>query len=230
MPSPSEGLKVVVVVPATNTTMAPELSAYWPGIAKLWRVGVPRAPGPFMPEELPEYRENTLRQVAPLSKERPDIVLYGCTTAGFLSGPAGDAEMAEALANAAGAPAVTTAAAMVEALRHDRVSSPAVVTPYPDASNEALKQFLRAAGIAVPVLDSFRLANIDDYDKVPLDELAARALAAGRRAEVDGVFLGCTQMRTLGALERIRSGLAKPARGAVEATAWSARRLLNLSG
>lgn len=229
MPSSSD-LRLVLVVPATNTTMEPELHAYWPGIGEVWRVGVTRKRGgPILADELPEYRDTTLRLVAPLAGRKPDLVLYGCTTAGFLSGPDGDAEMADALTDATGAPTVTTATAMVQALRESGVQRPGVVTPYLDATNEGLKKFLAALDMPVPVLESFRCAAIEDYDRVPAGQLRDRAVQVGRHRDVDGVFIACTQLRTLGVLEPVRKALGKPAWGAVEATAWAAKRKLKLA-
>jgi Arylmalonate decarboxylase len=132
----SPKLKALLVVPDTNTTMLPEIAAHWPALGEVIRVGIPRPPRPIVVSDLAEYRAATLAAVRPLIKARPDIVLYGCTTAGFLAGPAGDREMCDALADAVGVPAVTTAYAMVEALRHANIQRPAVVTPYLQASND----------------------------------------------------------------------------------------------
>ena len=221
-------LKVVLVVPASNTTMEAELRGYWPEVAEIYRVGVPRPARPMVAQELPEYRANTLRMVAPLSARKPDIVLYGCTTAGFLAGPDGDDEVCAALADAAGAPAVTAAGSMVKALRHSGVQRPAIVTPYLDASNESLKRFLAAMDIRVAALESFRLARIEDYDQVALAQVRDLALATARSADADGVFVACTQLRTLGILDELRQALEKPAWGAIQATVWAGRRALGL--
>ena len=221
-------LRVVLVVPATNTTMEPELRAHWPQITELHRIGVPRPMRPIVAGDLPEYRAQTLKAVERLLPRRIDIVAYGCTTAGFLAGPAGDREMGEALAALVGAPAVTTAGAMVEALRHAGVSRPAIVTPYLEASNEGLRRFLCAMGMEVAVLRSLMFRTVEEYDRATEEPVRELALATAGGPESDGLFIACTQLPTLGILEDLRARLKKPVWSAIEATAWAGKRRLEV--
>lgn len=220
------GLKVVLVVPETNTTMEREVRALWPEVTELYWVGIPRPMRPIVASDLPAYRANALKAVAELASVKADIVLYGCTTAGFLAGPSGDTEMREALADTVGAPAVTTASSMVEAMRHAGVSRPAIVTPYLESSNQGLKNFLAAKGIEVSILDSFLFTTTEEYDRVTADEVHRLAAVTGSDARSDGLFIACTQLPTLGILDRLRVHLNKPVLGAVEATVWNARQTL----
>jgi maleate cis-trans isomerase len=159
-----------------------------------------------------------------MASVRPDVVLYGCTTAGFLSGPVGDEEMRKALADIVGAPSVTTASSMVDALRSADIERVAVVTPYLEASNRGLKDFLAAKGIEVAALDSFFFETTDQYDKVTEDEVYQLAAATGRDADADGLFIACTQLPTIGILGKLRESLQQPVLGAIEATVWNAKR------
>ena len=217
------GPKILLVVPDTNTTMAQEVRALWPDLAALERVGVPRPMRPIVREDLPEYEAATLAAVRACPLKDPDIVLYGCTTAGFLGGPDGDRRMAAALAEATGAPVITTAASMVAALRESKVAKPAIVTPYLDASNQALIRFLAADGIEVSVLDSFYLRTVAEYDTVTKEQVCDFAMRVGSTPDADGVFVACTQLPTLGVLESISDNLGKPVRGAIEATVTAAK-------
>jgi maleate isomerase len=222
----SPGLTVVLVVPDTNTTMERELRAQWPEVTELYRVGIPRPMRPIVAGDLPEYRANTLKAVAGLGSVKADILLYGCTTAGFLSGPGGDRDMQKALADAMGAPAVTTASSMVEALQRAGVSQPAIVTPYLEASNQGLKNFLAAKGIQVSILESFLFTTTDQYDRVTADEVHGLAAITGGDPRADSLFIACTQLPTMGILDKLRERLKKPVFSAVEATISNARRTL----
>jgi len=44
-------------------------------------------------EDLPDYRRGTLEAVEPFLSRKPDLVVYGCTAAGFLGERAGNASM-----------------------------------------------------------------------------------------------------------------------------------------
>lgn len=223
-------LTALLVVPATNTTMKPELAAHWPELGEILRVGIPRPPRPIVVQDLPAYRAATLAAVQPFMEARPDIVLYGCTTAGFLAGPAGDRQMCDALADAVGVPAVTTAYSMVEALRHAQVRRPAVVTPYLPASNDGLKRFLKAYDIDVAVLNSLMFTTVEQYNNASEPQVWEIAVPTAGHADADGLFIACTQLPTLGILDRLREKCGKPVWGAIQATAWCGKQALAKAG
>ena len=223
-------LKVILVVPATNTTMEIEVWSLWPEIDELHRVGIPRPMRPIVASDLPEYREHTLKAVAPYQKIGADIVIYGCTTAGFLAGPEGDREMQQALVQAVGAPAVTTASSMVEAMSRAGVSRPAIVTPYLKPSNDGLIRFLEAKGVSVSTLDSFFFTTTEQYDRVTDTEVLELAEKTGGDGAADCLFIACTQLPTLSILGVLRERLKKPVLGAIQATVENAQRTLALGG
>jgi len=153
-------------------------------------------------------------------------VLYGCTTAGYLAGASGDAEMQKALSDLLQAPTVTTASSMVAILHDSGVSRPAIVTPYLQASNQGLQDFLMAHGIEVTLLNSFLFTTTEQYDTVTAKDVHELAATTGRAPGADGLFIPCTQLPTLGILEPLRQQLGKPVFGAIESMVWNARRQL----
>lgn len=74
------------------------------------------------------------------------MVAYGCTAAGFIAGPRGEAQLAEELAAITGKPVVTTARSMVAALQAAAARRIALVTPYSDEVNRNLGLFLAEGG------------------------------------------------------------------------------------
>ena len=223
----TQHLTALLVVPDTNTTMQPEIASHWPTLCEVIRVGIPRPPRPIVVSDLAEYRAATLAAVRPFINARPDIVLYGCTTAGFLAGPTGDREMCDALADAVGVPTVTTAYSMVEALRHANMRRPAVVTPYLQASNDGLIRFLKAYDIDVAVLNSLLFTTVEQYNDASEHAVWDIALPTAAHAGADGLFIACTQLPTLGILQRLRDTCGKPVWGAIQATAWCGQRVLS---
>src|SRR5580692_5394534 len=131
-------IKTLIVVPENNSTMEPEISALCPSLAPLTVARVKRPPRTLLLEDLPAYAEATLEAVAPFSTERWDLVIYGCTAAGFLGGPDSNARMVEALRERTSAVVISTAGAMVDVLREERVTETAVVTPYLQPVNDGL--------------------------------------------------------------------------------------------
>ena len=81
--------KALLIVPANNTTMEPEILAHCPEFARISVARVPRPARTLTRDDLPAYGASTQQAVAPFVAEKPDIVIYGCTAAGFLGGPEG---------------------------------------------------------------------------------------------------------------------------------------------
>ncbi len=217
---------VLLVVPDSNTTMMQEVPQYSPALAGLRRVGVPRPPRPMVAADLPQYRQDTMAAVRAAGGP-VDLVLYGCTFAGFMAGPEGDAEVVAELEALTGAPVVSTSAAMVQALRHSGIGRVDVVTPYLPAVNAALRRYLEASGVEVTALSSFELQTVAEYAAVSAGELLDRAGTTATPA-AGGMFLACTQLRTREALPPIRAALGRPVWSAIQATVWQGLLRLGL--
>ncbi len=171
--------KALIVVPENNTTMEPEISVLCPALAPMPVARVKRPPRTLLLEDLPAYGEATLDAIEPFANELFDLVIYGCTAAGFLGGPAGNARMVEKLRARTNASVVSTAGAMVDVLRDEGISETAVVTPYLQPVNNGLRAYLNSSGIAVETLNSFfckTTAELGAVTEVQVFELALRTV------------------------------------------------------
>lgn len=217
--------RALLVVPENNTTMAPELAALCPQLSPFDVALVKRPARTLLREDLPAYADATLAAVEPFLAARPDLVFYGCTAAGFLAGPAGNAAMVEKLALRSGARVVSTAGAMVDVLRHAGVASAAVVTPYLAPVNDGLRAYLAASGIAVETLESFLCATTAELGRITAGEvhdLALRTVTPRSAA----LFIACSQLPTLAILDDLRARLRIPVWSSIAATAWAGERAL----
>lgn len=222
-------LRVGLMVPINNTTMEGELAAWLPPGTIVTRIGIPRGQGLLTRETMPAYRDTAVALAAQhFSPTTHDIIAYGCTAAGFISGPAGDAALAEELARVTGLPVVTTARAMVLALQHAGAQEIAVVTPYQDAVNAQLTEFLADGGIRVKRLDSFRAPDVGALGRITAGEV--RALSESTMGpDCDALFIGCSQLPTHAVLPGLTARFGKPALSSIGATAWQAMRVLQLT-
>ncbi len=128
-------------------------------------------------EDLPDYRVATLAAIEPFLGDRPELVVYGCTAAGFLAGRTGNASMVEALRARTGATVVSTAGAMEQVLRHENVDEAAVVTPYLAPVNDGLREVPGDGGVAVETLDSFYCQTTDALGQITEDQVREKPLA-----------------------------------------------------
>jgi maleate cis-trans isomerase len=218
-----EPLSIGLMVPANNTTMEAELLAWLPEGSSCRTVRIPRGKGTLTPADLPEYLSQAAKLASELRDEDLDVVVYGCTAAGFLAGPARDAEVAAELAKITGKRVVTTASSMIAALEHLGVASVALVTPYLDIVNERLKAFLNEAGIRVDALSTFGAQTVDELAAITSAQIAERVRETARPG-MGAVFIACSQLPTYEIIGDLERDLGVPVWSSIRATAWQALR------
>jgi maleate cis-trans isomerase len=216
-------LAVGLMVPANNTTMEPELLAWLPEGSSCRTLRIPRGKGTLTPMDLPEYLAQAVKLATELRDEDLDLVVYGCTAAGFMSGPARDAEVAANLAKVTGKRVVTTASSMNAVLQNIGAHNVALVTPYLDPVNERLEAFLQEAGIRVAALSTFRAQTVDELAAITSAQIADRVRQTVQRG-LDAVFIACSQLPTFSILADLERELGMPVWSSIRATAWQAQR------
>ena len=102
-------LKVGLMIPATNTTMEHELTQWLPEGSSCRVLRVKNGAAMLTREDIPDYSARCIELAGGFADAPLDVVVYGCTAAGFISGPAKDREIGAALARVTGRPSVTTA-------------------------------------------------------------------------------------------------------------------------
>ena len=221
--------KALLIVPANNTTMEPEIAALCPELDTILVARVRRPMRTLTADDMAGYGEATIEAAAPFVSERPEIVVHGCTAGGFLAGPEGNARIVAELERVMGAPVISTADAMVGALRYSGVRSTAVVTPYLPSVNKGLTRYVEAGGIEVETLSSFLCETTDALGAVtelPVWEKALATVTPQSRA----LFIACSQLPTLDIIVPLRERLGIPVWSSIRATAWAMARMLAASG
>jgi maleate cis-trans isomerase len=214
-----------LMVPINNTTFEGELLQELPSGSSCMTLRIPRGPGLLTPETLPAYMESALELAARFAQSDIDVVAYGCTAAGFISGPAGDARLAEQLKQVTGKPVVTTAQAMVVALQEIGARDIALVTPYMDSVNDQLKAFLADGGIRVRRFNSFYAETVDKLGRIQSDEVAQLARETMDKG-CDAMFIACAQLPTIDILDGLRAEFKRPVLSSIQCTTQAALRLL----
>lgn len=119
-----------------------------------------------------------------------------------------DEKIAKKIEEVAGVRAVATATAVVEALRHLRVESIAVATPYIDEVNKKEEEFLRDSGFNVVSMIGLGIeSNIEIGRQAP--EVAYRLGRAADHRDAEALFISCTNFRTFEILEALEMDLGK---------------------
>ncbi len=205
--------RIGVVTPYSNTNLEADLTLLRPpGVS----FHVVRAGG-YDLDRIPDSDEMRRFARAGLSDvlglimaARPDILLYGCTSATLASGPVMDRDFRLAVEAEAGVPAVTAAGALVDALKKLEARRIAFASPYTRTLNLEGAAFLNDAGFEViNTADVGRdLGSYGQGDLSPADvlELGLRA----SHVDADAIVLSCTDMRAVEIIDELeqRTGRA----------------------
>ena len=181
-------LRVALLVPSSNTVMENDLHAALP--KNQFTVHTDRM---YLVETTREAEQRMIEQFAPsaagdLGTLEPDVLVFGCTSAGSLFGLDYDAKVCRELGERAGWPA---GPAPRPPLKSRRL---AVITPY----NEDLTRSVAAAvsaGREIVCAHGMGITNnVALADPAPADIVAfARGKLAGQK--FDGLFVSCTNFR-----------------------------------
>lgn len=224
-PMSDRAVKLGLMVPANNSTMEREMLAWLPRGSSCNTLRIPRGKGLLGPADIPAYIAQALELARDFDPGATDIVAYGCTAAGFIGGPARDAEIRAKIAAITGRPVVTTAAAMISALQYIGARRIAVVTPYLDLVNERLCAYLDASGIAVASLSSFKAETTDALAAISPKAIAELARET-MRPDCDAMFIACSQLPTRDILDPLAGAFGRPVWSSIRATAWQMERTL----
>jgi maleate isomerase len=154
---------------------------------------------------------------------------YVDTSISFVRGPDGDLDIARRIEAFLRVPTVVTSTAVIQAARALGVRRFAVLSVYTSDVNAAMPAFFEPQGVGIVRIGAVSLgmeagATSQDLSRMRPEEL----IAAGRAIDgpdIDAVFIPCTAVRTLEAIEPIEAAIGKPVITAIQATIWAVARL-----
>ena len=226
------------IVPSSNTTMETEIPA-------MLRAREQIRPERFTfhsarmrmkkvtPEELAQMDAASDRCALELSDARVDVLGYACLVAIMATGKGyhrqSEARLREVTkGNGGDAPVVTSAGALVDALRVVKAKRIALVAPYMRPLTELVVDYIRHEGIEVA---DWRALEIPDNLEVGRhDPARLPGIVAGMDfSGVDAIVLSaCVQMPSLAAVAEVEAVTRKPVVTAAIATTYAMLKALEL--
>jgi maleate isomerase len=220
--------RVGLIVPSSNVTMETEVPAllrrreeahperftFHSSRARLKQV---------TPEALRAMNAETTRCAVELADAGCDVVATACLVAIMAQGPGyhlrAERELADALAGeGSSAPVISSAGALIEALRALGAQRVALVAPYLRPLTALVAEYIEDGGIAVA--DTLSLEVPDNLQVAALDPAALRD--HWRRLDLAGcdalVLSACVQMPSLAAIEPVEDACGIPVLSAATAT------------
>ena len=205
--------RIGVLVPFTNTNLEPDIALMAPpGVS----VHMARL-GDYDVDEIPDADQmaglgaadmtETLRLIGGV---RPDVVLYGCTSATLSLGSAFDQDLSAKVEAMSGAKTVTAAGALVNALTILNAKKIAFASPYVAALNDLAIGFMAENGFKTISRADYPVA-LGNYGQGELspDQVFEHAMRASHD-EADALVLSCTDMRGVETIERLETETGKP--------------------
>lgn len=201
--------RVALIVPSSNTVMENDLHAGLPKSRftvhtdRMYLVETTREAETLMIEKFAQPAASDLGTL------KPDVLVFGCTSAGSLFGLDGDARVCGQLSELAGCPTIGVINAVESSLQRARAKRLAVLTPY----NEDLTQSVaRAVSEGREIVGAFGLGitvNEALADPTP-DEILAFAKRSLDGLSFDSILVSCTNFRALEAVPLLEAAFGVP--------------------
>ena len=224
--------KLGLIVPSSNTTMESE---FWRIVSDWATAHTARIKlHDITIFELERMEDQTTEAALQLSDASVDIIGYGCTSGSIVRGGDHFREIEEKITSETGIPSVATSGAVLDALDRLGLTRLSVATPYTEEVNALVQIFLEQHNKAVLAIKGL---NIVDNREVSLNEpqlafdLAKDVYDLAKdtdKTDTEGVFISCTNFRTIEIIGRLEKELGVPVISSNTATLWAMMSKLNI--
>jgi len=153
-----------------------------------------------------------------------DAIVFHCTASSMEAGVEGDRHIVQAIAQATGCRATSTASAVGAALEALAVRKVVLVSPYLTETHQHEIEFLAQAGIDVIGGRAMNFPSGQYASTTP--ERWLEIMRAEANPSAGAYFLSCTNIQSLETIEPLEAELGEPVLASNQATLWYCLRLL----
>lgn len=157
-----------------------------------------------------------------LADARVDQIAFNCTAVSTFD-PASEPAIIKRIVDATGTTALTTAQALVAALKHFNAKRIVLVTPYIEAINAREKIFFTHHGFDVVHDAGYDIETNWDMAQQPSSTWADFSVA-NRREDADAYVISCTAIESADVIDDLERELGKPVLTSNQALAWYCQR------
>lgn len=218
--------RIGLIVPSSNTTMEPEFYRVCPEGVSIHTARVLLEE--VTPDALVKMADYVLDAAKMLKTADVNVIVYGCTSGTLIGGVEWERELTSKIERETGVKIITTASAVVQALKVLDIKRVVVATPYIDKINELEKKFLEEHGVKVLSIKGLGVVkNIEIGKLAPW--ISYRLAKEVFKSEADGIFISCTNFRTLEIIEKLEREFGKPVVTSNQASIWATLRTIKES-
>ena len=222
--------KIGLVYPAEGLVMEPEFMAMAPDGVSIHtaRVDLLDATIEGLSEMMDDERIETAARMLG-GRGHTDVVTFGGTSATFMRGIGYDQDVIRRMEGVMqNVPASTTSTAALRALKAVGARKVSFVGPYIDEVTERGGAFFAANGFDVTGAHGMGFSDNLELNDIPLQRVYDYAKSVAE-TDADTVFISCTGLRTIGAIEALEDDLGRPVVSAIQATFWDALRITGIN-
>ena len=199
-----------VIVPSTNTVLEPDLYRNLPSEVTV-HVSRMLLKGSVTVEAeermLDEYLPRSAQEIGTM---RPDVEVFGCTSAGALRGPVYEQTLLKDLAAATNAKAISIMGAVVERLQAQKARRVALLTPYSRKVNDTIQRYLEESAFEVVHVSGMDFPCSFAIGDVTPEEIVEYAEEQMEGVSADCLFMSCANLRAVEALDDLRAAVGIP--------------------
>ncbi len=212
MLNPMRVRRIGLLVPHTDTTLEWDLQRALGGQASIHTERI-YLDSVTVEAEIRMVEDETPRALEYLRAIQPDVIVFGCTSAGALYGVEGEAAFTRRLGESLGCPAVSAFGSVLTHLGRLDVKRLALFTPYTAEVHAKVAASLREAGVEIVWEDWAGLVRDEDIGNLDPVVIAERLGSASIPAGCDALFASCTNLRVDEIADSLTAGLGLPVFG-----------------
>jgi maleate isomerase len=194
--------------------------------------------GEITPTGLAKMEEEIYRAADKMLELSVGVIAVGCTSGTFIKGAGYDSLLSGNIQKQTGIPSTTTSTAVIEALKIVGSRSVAVATPYTDEVNEQERMFLEKNGIRVTKIKGLGYSKTEIRYPLTSGPVSGIGLLEPYVAyqmgldvdtdDADGIFISCTNFRTIEIIRALEQNRRKPVVTSNQATFWASLRMMGI--
>ena len=215
--------RIGTIIPVSNTTNETEFNRMKPDGVTVHFTRVPLHSNP-VEDDFQDMLSHAGEASEGLAVAGADIIAYGCTSGSMIC-PAD--RLIGKMEEASGKPAISTAGAILDALKKLGIQRLSMATPYSNATNEKERAFIEGHGFKVSKMKGLNLGGtlekIKKMSRVSPSEIFRHAKSVDC-PDAEAILICCTDFGSAGIVEDLEQDLGKPVITSNTASFWRALR------
>ncbi len=204
------GSRIGLLIPSSNTVMEVDFYRNLPSSTTI-HTGRMYLESTTVEGEEAMLDEYTIPATKDLATAKPDVVVFGCTSAGALRGNNYDTELCFKLTEISGVPTIS----VIESVRHELKATGgktvAILTPYVEGLNRRITASVEQDGFQVVAMHGMGITYNFDIAQVEPPEIVRFAKKVlGPKLDADILFVSCTNFHAVSALSQLEELYGAP--------------------